>query len=228
MDLKKDRKWMELTILVAWIAFFGFVLLTHRLPLYINPKFTMLPILASLILLGMVLASIFGKGHDAHEHPVGWASGSWNMLPIILGIVIAPASLGSFVAGHRGGISTGGAGNTGIMLNLASAGDYQDVDVRQLANAGHISKGKVCVEGQIPDDGGALGKTSCPLIHYVMTCCVEDLQTVGVTMNYPAGFKPTAGQWVRVRGTADRTPTGVVVTADTIEPIDQPDPPYLY
>lgn len=222
-----STKWMDDTVLVAWAAFFLFLLASHRLPLYINPRFTILPAIGAALLIAMLVARTFGRHKLGHSHPIDWPIAMWNVLPIILGLAIAPASLGAFVANKSGNVISG-QGNNSIMLDLASSSQYKEVTVCQLERAGHISKGKVKVEGQIPGQLMSTSQNECPLYHYVMTCCVADLSVASVTLKYPAGYVPKPGQWVRVMGTADRVGPEVVVQADTIENISEPNPPYLY
>ena len=119
--------------------------------------------------------------------------------------------------------------NNNISINLAANSDYQKVTLANLAFAGHITPGKISVEGQlyIPDTQPKPGE--CILAHYVMRCCAADLSPVSATLLYPPGFQPKSRQWVRVRGVAARRmDSSVVIKADMIEPIGEPSPPYLY
>lgn len=226
---KNGVNWFEALSLGSWALFFAFILGSGRLPLYINPRFALLPAVGALMLIGMV-AAIWSKANQhSHGAPQDWSHLSWFLMPIVLGLVITPSALGAFIAGkHQGNLWTSSPGNSAIALNLSSNSQYAPVTVAQLSEAGTITSGKVQVDGQMFAAGAGMKPNECSLVHYKMTCCIADLTVVGVILHYPSGFKPVPGQWVRVEGKARRDSRGVVVDADIIEQIPEPNPPYLY
>jgi len=224
---KKYVNWIEALSLGSWALFFLFILMSGRLPLYINPRFSMLPALGAVMLAGMVLAVWSKAGRHNHGNQLDWAHLAWFLMPIVLGLLITPSALGAFIAGKRGGnLWSNSPGNSAIALNLASNSEYAPITISRLAGAGHITSGKVSVEGQLFSNGAGLGANECSLVHYKMVCCIADLRVIGVILHYPAGFHPVQGAWVRVQGKASRDARGVVI--DVIEPIPEPNPPYLY
>jgi uncharacterized repeat protein (TIGR03943 family) len=234
---RRNVNWTEIIPLAAWAVFFVFILVSKRLPLYINPRFELLPAFGAIVLAAMVAALWFGHTQsDDHEHEHGndhlqvdWTHVSWFTLPVILGLIIAPAGLGAFVAGRQHGMAwSNQPGNSGISLNLSGNSQYADCNIAQLSDAGHITSGKVAIDGQISLQGAKMPAGECSLVHYRMVCCVADLRVVGVTLKYAVGYKPADGQWVHVEGKASRQKDGVYVDADVIQPIPQPDPPYLF
>lgn len=228
---KKKQDYTDPMILATWTLFFGFVLVSGRLPLYINPKFAMLPLLGALILAGMAFTMRQGKT------PCGCAQGGsrdwsvlpWFLMPVVLSLIIAPAGLGAFVAGNRqSGLLASTRGDSAISLDLSKQSGYENVNIIELAQAGNIKGGKVSVEGQLLGAAPGLESGECLIAHYQMICCVADIRPVVIILKYPKGYMPSKGQWVRVNGTATRGKRGVVLTADVILPIGAPNPPYLY
>ena len=222
----QDTRFTESIPLACWGLFFAFIVATGRLPLYINPRFTALPIFGALILFGMVVSVWYPKDHTHGDGKTDWSRLAWFVMPVALGIMIAPAALGAFFV-HKAGGAFGSAGGGGIALNMSGGSGFNQTDVASLSQASSITSGKVDVQGQIYT-GPGMGPNQCALCHYKMTCCVADLQVVQIILQYPKGYTPTSGQWVDVQGTVSRTPAGVVVNAEGIAPIDQPNPPYLY
>jgi hypothetical protein len=188
-----------------------------------------LPVVGAAILVAMVLSLRFGKGHlDCHNQN-DWSLLSWFVMPIFLGLVVAPAGLGAFVASSRqADLLSGNTGNSTISLDLGAGSGYKSVTVAELAEAGHIKVGKVSVEGQILGSVPGLKANECPLAHYVMVCCAADLHTVAVILRYPSNYHPKKDRWVRVYGTVRRDSRGVVLDGKVIQPIAEPNPPYLY
>lgn len=230
-ERKKKQDYKDPIILAIWALFFVFVLVSGRLPLYINPKFALLPLVGALILAAMAFSLRQGKtpcGCD-HGHGHDWSVLPWFLMPVVLSLIIAPAGLGAFVAGNRqSGLLASTGGDSAISLDLSSQSGYKNVTIVQLSQAGNIKGGKVSVEGQLLDAAPGLQPGECLIAHYQMICCVADIRPVVIVLKYPNGYVPKAGQWVSVNGTAIRAKRGVVLTAETIQPIATPNPPYVY
>ncbi len=216
----------EALVLGGWALFFVFILVSGRLPLYINPKFAVLPVVGALMLAAMTYVRVrAGSGSSAHRD---WSLAPWFLMPVVIALVVPPVGLGAFVAGNRQSSLMGSSrGNSSITLDLSSRSGYKQATILELTEAGTIKGGKVSVVGQLL--AGPDGATDeCLIAHYQMVCCVADLRPVVIVLKYPSGYVPKINQWVRVNGTAKREARGVVLTADSIEPISAPNPPYLY
>lgn len=229
---RKRQDYTEPAILFAWALFFVVVLVwPHRLPLYINPRFAVLPLVGALILGAMAVVLRRGKSHCGcgHGHSRDWSVIPWFLMPVVVSLIIAPAGMGAFVAGNRqSGLMASTRGDSAISLDLSSQSGYKDVNIIELSQAGNIKAGKVRVEGQLLNAMPGMQANECPMAHYHMVCCVADIQPVVIILRYPSGYTPKRDQWVRACGTATRGPRGVVLTADSIQPIGTPNPPYLY
>lgn len=224
---KRQIDWIGIVALFSWCLFFVFLAVSGRMPLYISPRFRFLPVLGAAVAFAMVLVLRYGRrGHGA---PREVSHLSWFLLPIILGVVVAPAGLGGVVAGKQhGDLLSSSQGNNSVFLNLAHEADYPDVTIKQLVDAGHIEPGKISVEGQFVGQCAGLVKGETLLAHYRMVCCAMDVRPVTVILACPNGYNPKIGQWVRVRGMVRRERRGVLINAESIQPIGEPVPPYLY
>lgn len=223
---KIDRT--EMLIFTSWALFFVFVLVSGRLPLYITPRFAMLPLLGAVIFGAMAFIYRHGRPRSSHTHR-DWSLIPWFLMPVVLSLIVAPVDLGAFVAGNRQASLMGQAhGNSGISLDLSRKSGYKEVTIVDLAQAGKIKGGKVSVEGQLVGGSSELKVNESLIAHYKMVCCVADVSPVAIILELPSGYTPQKDQWVRVNGTARREARGVVLKADMIQPIAAPNPPYLY
>lgn len=217
-----------MTVFAWWALFFVFVLVSRRLPLYINPRFAALPLLGALIFGAM--AFVYRHGRPASRHSRhDWSLMPWFLMPVAISLIVPPVGLGAFVAGNRQSSLMGpGRGNSAISLDLSCDAGYKSVTIVDLAQAGNIKGGKVSVEGQLLGSSHGLKPNESLLAHYQMVCCVADVSPVVIILECPSGYTPTKGQWVRVNGVAKRDSRGVVLKADAIQPISAPNPPYIY
>ena len=229
--MRKDSKKIdrtEMVIFASWALFFIFVLVSGRLPLYITPKFAVLPVLGAVIFGAMAFVYRHGRPKSSHSHR-DWSLIPWFLMPVVLSLIVAPVGLGAFVAGNRQASLMGPTqGNSGISLDLSKKSGYKTVTIVDLAQAGRIKGGKVSVEGQLVGSSSGLKANETMIAHYKMVCCVADVSPVAIILEQPSGFIPEKNQWVRVNGTARREARGVVLKADMIQPIAAPKPPYLY
>lgn len=230
MDTKELQKTnrIEMGSLVSWAVFFILVLVSHRLPLYINPRFALLPVIGAVITCGMVLAIKFGKKRTHCSVDSDWSLLTWFIMPIALGLMVAPAGLGTFVAGNHQSSLMGGSGDSSITLDLGASSAYKNVTIPELMQAGHIKSGKVTVVGQLVGPAPGNAPDEYLIANFTMVCCVADLRPVAILMKITGGFPPEQGQWVRVKGIVSRDKRGVVLTTQEIERIAEPNPPYLY
>jgi uncharacterized repeat protein (TIGR03943 family) len=218
---------MSVAIFGVWCAFFCFIGFSGRLPLYINPRFSFLPILGA-ALSGAIALTLGlrqlrrGEGETRGDYSLV----AWLLMPIVLGILIPPEGVGAFVASKRGGAAVSADSEGVFSSTLQSGGEYASTTLADLTKSSGEKPKKVSVEGQISLDSGKKGE--CRLTHYVMVCCVADLSPVSVELRYPSGFAPVNGQWVRVRADAHSGPDGVMLDAKFIQPLNQPSSQYLY
>ena len=225
---KPKNQWFELVIFSSWALFFLFIITSKRLPLYINPKFSVLPLIGASLLIAMILSVKISNKRPSRENK-DWSILAWFLMPILMSLLVPPAGLGMFIAKSREAeMLKAGRVDSNISLDLSRSAEYKNVRLDELAAASKIVSGKVSVVGQTILTTNQPTQNECLLVHYVMVCCAADLRPVSVLLKYPAGYLPENGKWVKVRGIASRDEKGVVLEVHTIEPIREPNPPYLY
>jgi len=175
-------------------------------------------------------------GHD-HSHAPSWLKLALVSIPLLIGVFI-PAKPLSSAAVQNGGISTGlssiGSG-TSASFDVAPT-DRTVLDwVREFGSASDITQ----FAGQPADLTGFVyrdirfdGKPQFMVARFVISCCVADASAIGVTVQTDHADQWQQDAWVHVTGKFDiqsvnGTPTPVLV-ADSVQPVNQPDHPYLY
>jgi uncharacterized repeat protein (TIGR03943 family) len=78
-----------------------------------------------------------------------------------------------------------------------------------------------------------MGHDAFYVARYVITCCAADGTAAGLPVQWPDGETLPANTWVRVQGTLATITTGDGLTtpaidAASVEPVDQPESPYLF
>jgi uncharacterized repeat protein (TIGR03943 family) len=212
----------------AWAGLFWFLLLAGRTSLYLSGR------TAWLVPLGAGLASIGAIGRLASARvrdpqPLGsreaWMFGVF-VLPVVLLLTLPPATLDSYAVRGRSN-STGIGSSARIvtgpidLVDVAAARAVIDAEAALKARAGE----RVTIEGFVTQEPGEADRFQ--LTRFVITCCVADATISYVTVvDAPPGAFET-DEWVRVTGPIYPLGSDILVQAESIEPIDQPDDPYL-
>lgn len=212
----------------AWAGLFWFLLLGGRTSLYLSSRTSWL------VPLGAVLASVGALGRLAsarvrRPEPLGrretWMIGV-IVLPVVLLLTLPPATLDSYAVSRRSN-STGIGSSARIvsgpidLVDVAAARAVVDAQAALKARAGE----RVTIEGFVTEEPGEADRFQ--LTRFVITCCVADATISYVTVvDAPPGSFET-DQWVRVVGPIYPLGSDILVQAESIEPIDAPDEPYL-
>ena len=212
----------------AWAGLFWFLMGAGRTSLYLSSR------TAWLVPLGAVLASAAALGRLASARvrdpePLGsretWMIGI-IVLPVVLLLTLPPATLDSYAVSRRSN-STGIGSSARIV-----SGPIDLVDVaaaRAVADAQAALKGRagerVTIEGFVTEEPGEADRFQ--LTRFVITCCVADatISYVTVVDAPPGSF--TTDEWVRVIGPIYPLGSDILVQAESIEQVEQPDEPYL-
>lgn len=222
---------VEIVVLSGTAALLTVKWLRGTLDLYIHPRYTILVLLATLVLFlmgGVRLRDLFvprAKQRLTAMHLL-------LALPLLVGIVVPaqPLDADTLVAqgldptrvqfpGQR---QPGGNPATWNLLQWATELAVQD---------DRLQGEPVDVVGFVfPDE--RLGSDSFYVVRYVVTCCAADGSAVGLPVRWEGGQALAANTWVRVQGTLDAvTRDGMRVpgiAATIVEPVDEPDVPYLF
>ncbi len=181
-----------------------------------------------------------GHDHAGHQHG---AAPSWPILalvglPLILGLVVPAKPLGASAVGSNG-VSTSfsvvqGSANT-TQLSVAPT-DRNVLDwVRAFNSASSVEE----FNGQQADLIGFVYRdvrfkdaAQFMVARFTISCCVADATAIGVVVQSPDAARLDQDSWVHVKGkfqvqNVDGQQTPVLV-ADSLEPTNQPEHPYLY
>jgi putative membrane protein len=181
--------------------------------------------------------------HDPHAGHQHGAAPSWPILalvglPLILGLVVPAKPLGASAVGSSG-VSTSfsavqGSGST-TQLNVAPT-DRNVLDwVRAFNGTSNVQEfnaqqadlvGFVYRDVRFKDDAHFMAA------RFTISCCVADATAIGVIVQAPNAAKLDQDSWVHVKGKfqvqdfdGQQTP---ILVAETVEPTNQPEHPYLY
>jgi uncharacterized repeat protein (TIGR03943 family) len=220
-------------VLTAWGFLFWFVLLAGRTQLYLSTRTAwVVPIGAVLLTAAAVgrLLSLRAEEPEPLHLREAWILGVM-VLPVVALLVLPPATLSSFAAGKRPGVSTGITASAGDI----SSGSLTLVDV---AAAQTSKEGAQALAKRAGDTATFVGFVTSNgqadeflLTRYYITCCIADAQTIQVrVVDAPAG-QFQQDDWVKVTGKL--YPLGRTVLMDAAAPsgsvtgIPKPAHPYI-
>lgn len=219
-------------VLGAWAGLFWFLLASGRWSLYLSTRtFWVVPVGA--VLLTIATVGRLATARIAVTAPIPNAT-TWTLgviaLPVVLILVLPPATLSGYALGRRGGFV--GSGVSVSTSDIASGTlSFIDVAAAQSSKSGMAALRsrageQVTLEGFLWRQDGAAADEIL-LTRYVVTCCVADATSAQVrVVNVPPGrFQPD--DWVRVIGRIYPLGSEILVDANNVQPIPQPDRPYL-
>ncbi|MBN1680099.1 MAG: TIGR03943 family protein [Anaerolineae bacterium] len=254
--LSKTQSWAQVIILGATGAYFAANNLNGNITNYIAKKFIWLSWMAAALLLTLAImraaALLRGQTHDhAHEgghhhaHATGWRG--W----IGLGIVALPVVFGLFVPSQPldsraiDGEISGDIGSIGTSQDEMIGIAPQERNVLDWLRAFSVEPDLNAFNGQEADVSGFVYRDArfegdparFMVARFVISCCVADAQAIGLVVSWPDGASLPDDSWVRIRGTFEAgefdgmAPYPVLAAydgTDGVQPIEQPDHPYLY
>ena len=219
-------------VLGGWAGAFWFLLVTGRWSLYLSTRTRWVVPVGAALLSGAAIGKLVTLRGDSPE-PLG-RSRSWALAgmaaPVLLILVLPPATLGSFSAGRRA--SFVGAGVTSSAAEVASGSiSMLDVGAAQTSNEGLDALESRAGE-QVTLVGFVVRQADTPadeilLTRYIVTCCVADATIAQVrVVDVPAGRFST-DQWVQVTGRIYPLGREVIVDATSVVGVPRPTKPYL-
>lgn len=211
-------------LLVKWVR--------GQIPFYIHPRYTTLVVVAAAILLLMALVrarAVFEEG--------GGARPSWGTMllavPLLFGTLVPARPLGADTLAGRGSElnSVASSGRAAQLARDTSTWNLLDWGTA-LSVQGEGLTGKPADVVGFVYQGGSAGPDAFYIARFVVTCCAADGAGVGLPVVWADGDALAENTWVRVTGTIDRaTIDGIdqpVLRAAAVEPVPQPENPYLY
>lgn len=198
---------------------------------YIHPRYTILVLLAALMLFlmgGARLRDIFRPQPGQHLSVLHLMLA----LPLLLGVLVPAQPLGADTLAGRG-----------LDLTMAPlpgqvvTGDPAEWNLLQWALAlpvqGEDLQGEtVDVVGFVFQDT-SIDQDGFYVVRYVITCCAADGAAAALPVIWPGGEALPADTWVQVQGrlatiTLSDGQIRPAVAATSVEPVVQPESPYLF
>jgi uncharacterized repeat protein (TIGR03943 family) len=231
------QQWVKTALLFAFALYFIAVIASGSLPNYINERFAWLSYVAAGIFLLLGTHSLWTalRPQDAAGRERGF---SWGVLcvigiPLALGTLVPSRPLGAESVDRistTASITGGGINQFEIDPVNRNVLDWLRVfntvqDFAELNGAPANLIGFVYSEPTFPADQFMIAR-------FTVSCCVADASAIGVPAAWAETPSLTQGQWVRVQGTFQvgefRGDVLPVLQVASIEPVDQPEHPYLY
>jgi putative membrane protein len=222
-------------VLTAWATMFWWLFLTGRVNLYLSTKTSwVVPVGAVLLTAAAVGRLASARGSDGspleRREQVVLAV---MVVPVILVMVLPPATLGTFSASKKTKFSPGVTLSSSFYDDITSTSKITLLSVAagQTSNAG--ARALAQRAGSDVDFVGVASRdASTPadeflLTRYVITCCVADATIVQVRI---VDVPPGAAQpndWVDVKGQIYPLGRTMLVDASSVQVVPRPSKPYL-
>ncbi|GAB4438249.1 MAG: TIGR03943 family protein [Chloroflexi bacterium OHK40] len=203
-----------------------------QLAFYIHPRYTALIVVAAAVLLLMAAVRLRATFVERSTGGPGWV---YLLLatPLLLGTLVPARPLGADTLAGRG-VELNSVASSGRAAQLArdtTSWNLLDWGTALSIRGDELLGEPADVVGFVFHDE-ALGADAFYVVRYVVTCCAADGAGVGLPVVWADGASLPENGWVRVRGAIDRASLdGVeqpVLRASAVEPIPQPESPYLY
>jgi putative membrane protein len=205
-----------------------------QLPLYIHPRYTPLVLVtATLILLigGIRLWQIADPPQQVRGRG---ATHALLLAPLVLGVLLPIKPAGSSLIDPS---QLNRLGRTYQPASATPVGDTAGWTLLDWMYARYTMKAEQ-IGGTPVDVVGFVYRTpETPpgeffVVRYTLACCVADRSGVSLLVRWPGAETLQNDHWVRVRGAVEAQPNEAVLelaVADArVEPVPQPDEPYLY
>jgi uncharacterized repeat protein (TIGR03943 family) len=244
------RSWQAL-LLLALFLFLMSKVLNNQLLWYINVRFVTLTILG-ILLLAVLAQRLFSevrhlrrqdqedKGHhhhDDHDHAPS-SINLWIMLiPLLIGILIPAKPL------DASAVSAKGLTTSSPLISSDSSSQLFETESEQRNVLDWVKLfyfeqelspyigqqasvvGFVYFDARLPQGQFFVSR-------FILSCCAADGYAVGMLVEWPEADSLKQDTWVQVKGPVDAVTlengTSPLIRAESVEPVPQPDQPYLY
>ncbi|NJK79501.1 MAG: TIGR03943 family protein [Chloroflexaceae bacterium] len=205
-----------------------------NLSFYIHPRYTALVLIAALALLLMAAVRLRG----VLTVPRSEARLNWLHLmlavPLLMGVLVPARPLGADTLAGRGldlSVLPVAANQDDLLTGDPSAWNLLQWSTAVNLLGGELHEQPIDVVGFVYQDA-RLPAHSFYVARYVITCCAADGAAVALSVQWQNGEQLPPDSWVRVRGTLlvedGAAGAPATIAATTVEPIEQPDVPYLF
>lgn len=210
-------------VLIAWGAFFVWLLVSGEVLRYIGPR-TQWVVVFGAITLTIASLGFWSSRHEEGSSVLGVAV---MLLPIVAVLVVPKPSLGSLAASRK--ISGGPVVN--LQPQPLEPGDevsFPEIEYasesEEYATTNGITEGfEVELTGFVthPDSGGG----DFALTRFAIFCCAADVVPHSVQVDADRDYPNDT--WLRVEGFLEERDGTFVVVADSIEEVPEPGDPYI-
>lgn len=222
-------------VLTAWAAMFWWLLATGRVNLYLSTNTSWVVPVGAVLLTAAAIGRL-ASARGSESEPIGRREEvilALMVVPVILVMVLPPATLGSFSASKKTAYSPGVTLSSSFYDDITSTSEITLLSIAagQTSNQGSQALAKRA-GADVDFIGVASRDPSTPadeflLTRYVITCCVADATIVQVrVVNVsPGAIQPN--DWVEVRGQLYPLGRTMLVNADSVAVVPRPAKPYL-
>lgn len=205
--------------------------LRGHLSFYIHPRYTALIVAGAAVLLLMAAVRLRSLYSAPGARP-GWAY-LLLAVPLLLGVLVPAQPLGADTLASRSGElnAVAPSGRAASLSGDTARWNLLDWSTALTVRGSELEGSAADVVGFVFHDA-ELGPDAFYVVRYVVTCCAADGAGVGLPVQWAGGAGLPENSWVRVRGSiAGANLAGVeqpALRAETVEPVAQPENPYLY
>jgi putative membrane protein len=222
-------------VLTAWAAMFWWLLATGRVNLYLSTNTSWVVPVGAVLLTAAAIGRLASARGSVSE-PIGRREEiilALMVVPVILVMVLPPATLGSFSASKKTTYSPGVTLSSSFYDDITSTSEITLLSVAagQTSNQGAQALAKRA-GADVDFVGVASRDSSTPadeflLTRYVITCCVADATIVQVRVVNVAPGAVQPNDWVEVRGQLYPLGRTMLVNANSVAVVPRPATPYL-
>jgi len=233
---------LKALILILLAIFFAQKFVSGDLYYYIGPRFGWLTIVAVVLLIALAGAYNLvdpsqGESNPALSHvKVGLFTLIVVSLPLVVGVLVPASPLTSSAVANRGVTTTltASADQSADVLTIVPS----QRNVLDWVRAMSANPDPTALNGQQADLVGFVYRDiqfsdeQFMVARFTLSCCVADATAIGVVVQSEEAASLQTDTWVRVTGTFedgafDGSPIPVLV-ADSIEPVEPLEQPYLF
>jgi uncharacterized repeat protein (TIGR03943 family) len=225
---------IKAAVLVAWAAFFIWLLASGEIYRYIGPRTYWVVIFGAVCLSSVaVLYGALAMGSQRERVSVRQALGlSILLVPIALVVLVPKPSLGSLAASRK--LTGGGTAALALQPSALQAGEqvsfqelsYASESAEYAASLGISDGYEVQLTGFVSDaETGVAGAIA--LTRFSIFCCAADAVPFTVPVLAAGDASYQRDVWLSVEGAVFRRGERWVVEAVRIEEVDEPRNPYI-
>ncbi|MCU0495134.1 MAG: TIGR03943 family protein [Chloroflexaceae bacterium] len=202
------------------------------LDFYIHPRYNLLVVVCSAVLLLMAAARTRAIFTNRPTRQPGWIYMLMAM-PLLVGVLVPARPLGADTLASRGLETQAVVQTSNWQPRNTDPATWNLLEwTTALSVRGDSLQGSPIDVIGFVFHGQQAETDTFFVTRYVITCCAADGAGVGLPVRWANGQALPANNWVRVRGTVNMVEVGdksqPAIMATTVEPVPQPDNPYLY